>query len=220
MTKRGAEQDIRSRPVYEEAQRRYLEANRAVAEAIYDEVMQLVEEQRQALEQSTGQAIRIEEDRSQSLPTAAQLAWAHQRDYHLIKCHAEARAAVPNLLLRSLEHIAREIEVRQAGRACHFRTTATTKAHAQKLLDDYIPRLRRRGLSPDAIDESVNQIIEGPALQLFNSVLDMVVENRVYQKYASARPSQFVSLHVIYQAVTNIEPQVYAVQAAPGAGPL
>ena len=69
-------QDIRSRPVYEEAQRRYLEANRAVAEATYDEVMQLVEERRQALEQSTGQAIRIEEDRSQSLPTVAQLAWS------------------------------------------------------------------------------------------------------------------------------------------------
>ena len=106
---------------------------------------------------------------------------------------------MPHLLLRSLEHIAREIEVRQAGRARLFRTTATTKAHAQKFLDDYVPRLKRRGLSPDAIDESVNQIIEGLALQLFNSVLDMMVEYRVYQKYASARSSQFVSLHAIYQ---------------------
>jgi Tfp pilus assembly protein PilF len=198
-------QDIRSEPVYEEARNLYLEANKRIAEQDYDALMAFAEERRAEIEAETGYAIKLVEDNTLKLPAVSQTAWNHDRDYHLIEYRSESRAVVPHLLVRSLEHIAREHEVRQAGRARRFVTTPATHAYAMKFMDDYIDDLRRMGLAQDAIDRSVEQLIQGLALQLFNSVLDMAVEYRVFERYPNVRASQFVWLHSAYrQAVSAV----------------
>lgn len=191
--------DPRSAPVFDQARKLYLEASKQVTEKSYDQLMGFVAERSKALAEQTGYAIEIVEDNSLGgIFAVTQMAWKHNRTSHLVKYRNLARAVNPHLVMHELEHIALEHEARQAGRNRSFAATPKSRERAIRSIRDDIYRLKNAGYAEDQITEVILQWVNGLCNQLFNCPLDMMIEQRIHQKYATVHLSQFASLAAAY----------------------
>ena len=85
-------------------------------------------------------------------------------------------------------------------------------------------KLQQRGLSNQAIADFMHKITTGLANQLFNVPLDMVIEQRLHDRYDFLHPSQVASLHATQlenqQALTDetlreiVPPRIYQANIA------
>ncbi len=195
---------VRSGPLYTEARRLYLEANQSLASASAQRMMHLVDQRRQTLEQEGNVPIHLIEDETLEQAATAQLAWKRGRDHHLIKYRKTAPATTPHLVSHELEHLAMEIEARLAGRNRFFTSTAASREYAIRSIADHISELKRSGLSDRRIADYTVAVVNELAGQLYNTPLDMIIEQRLFDREAPLRPSQFVSLHTIHQGSLRI----------------
>ena len=188
--------DTRSKPLMAEARKLYLEVNTKVAEQNYDELMQAVQTCQAELGTKTGYRIDVVEDSSLEVVSAvSQMAWKHNRDYHLIKYRRQHPVILPHLLFHEMQHIAMEDVARKAGRNRYFGTTTATRAHALRVIQEDLDRLRKMNLDAAAIDKTIQAWVSGLANQLFNIPLDMVIEHALFEQQPALRPAQFLSLH-------------------------
>jgi Tfp pilus assembly protein PilF len=195
--------DVRSNPLLNEARKLYLKASQQSADQHHDELLRFVDERKEQLAEKTGFRIDLVADPMLKVSAMSQMAWRHQRDYHLIRYQSKKPAVVPHLLAHELEHLALEQAARQSGRNRSFMTTAATRADSIRAIQDDIDRLQRLGVDEASLTTAINSMVEGVAIQLYNIPLDMIIEHHLFERDAVLRSSQFVSLHE--QQVINLE---------------
>src|SRR5439155_11149428 len=83
---RAKMQDARSRSVYDAARQLYAELQRNLAAREYSEAFKAVQNYKAEIEKISGFPIKFEETAFEDMQGATvQMAWKHERDYHLIK---------------------------------------------------------------------------------------------------------------------------------------
>ncbi len=55
------------------------------------------------------------------------------------------------------------------------------------------------GISEDAIANYCSSLFDGMNRQIYNTPIDLFIENLIYNEYAELRPYQFLSLHTLIQ---------------------
>jgi hypothetical protein len=158
--------------------------------------MEFISDRCKSIEKVTGFPVELIEDSELKGVTAkTQLAWKHNRTEHRVIYQPNLPSVVPHLLAHELEHISLEFEARSEGKNKLFVTTNETIEKALQSLGDDRYKLREVALPNDEVNRLSLEWVSGLANQLFNCPLDMVIENRLYQKYPQLRPSQFLSLY-------------------------
>jgi tetratricopeptide (TPR) repeat protein len=170
--------------------------------------IRIVEGYMAKLEEESGKSIEVE--KTNDIPFAAKLEIAENkgRDFHLVR-YKPNYSAVAHLVLHELVHLQFVIDARAVSRNELF---VTRPAHATKFrsrLGKYIKKLQGIGYPLDSIDGVIDQLFSGLNAQVYNTPIDLFIEQYIYDKFPQLRPHQFLSLLRLTQdgikAVTSKE---------------
>ena len=129
------------------------------------------------------------------LPTAAKIEFAevHKRDGHRIK-YKPSYPAVEHLLMHELVHLEFVIEARKEGINQLFVSTQQQKAIFIKSIDADIKRFNKLGFSDTSIAKLCGDLFDGINRQIYNTPIDLFIEDYLYNEFPDLRAYQFYSL--------------------------
>ncbi len=136
-----------------------------------------------------------------SIPTAAKIEFAenYNRDRHLIK-HKEKYVAVEHLMMHELVHLDFVLQARKEKINKLFVSNGAMKKVFITDLSKSIHKLKKDGLTDDQIASYIGSLYDGINLQIFNTPIDLFIEDFLFENYQELRPFQFISL---YQLITE-----------------
>jgi tetratricopeptide (TPR) repeat protein len=151
---------------------------------------------RHKLEFEGGKEIDIIED--SAIPTAAKIEFAenYDRPKHIVK-YKPKYVAVDHLIMHELVHLHFVIEARNKELNQLFVSTQQQKSQFIKSLDVTIKKFKKMGIAEDAITTYCSSLFEGINSQIFNTPIDLFIENFLFNEYAALRPYQFISLYTL-----------------------
>jgi len=148
---------------------------------------------KETLEEKTGKEIRIQE--VENLPTAARIEYAetYGRDYHLLKYKSD-QPAFEHLILHELIHLELAEEARKVSENQLFISGSKQERRFKHYLGKFIKKLDKRGVPQESIKNYIESLLHGMNSQVFNTPIDLFIEDRIYNYYPTLRPFQFISL--------------------------
>lgn len=158
------------------------------------------------LEFEGGTEIAIEEDNS--IPTAAkfELAENYNRAKHVVKYKPD-KLAVEHLVMHELVHLNLVIEARKGGFNQLFVSTDYHKRLFIESLNPTIKRLKKDKYPEKSIAEYCSGLFEGLNRQVYNTPIDLFIENFLFSEFKELQPLQLLSLYGLInegiQAVTE-----------------
>lgn len=155
-------------------------------------------EYRHKLEFTGGTEIDIIEDAE--IPTAAKIEFAenYNRPKHIIKFKPNY-PAVEHLIMHELVHLDFVIEARKGELNQLFISTQNHKTAFIKGLEPTIKKFNKLGITEDSISKYCSGLFEGMNRQIFNTPIDLFIENFIYNEHAGLRAYQFLSLYTLVQ---------------------
>ena len=155
-------------------------------------------EYRHKLEFAGGTEIDIIEDTE--IPTAAKIEFAenYDRPKHIVKFKPNY-PAVEHLIMHELVHLDFVIEARKDELNQLFIATQHHKTDFIKGLEPTIKKFHKMGIAEDAIANYCSGLFDGLNRQIYNTPIDLFIENFIYNEYAELRPYQFLSLYALIQ---------------------
>ena len=158
----------------------------------------LFSEYRHKLEFAGGREIEVIEDAG--IPTAAKFEFAenYNRPKHIIRFKPNY-PAVEHLIMHELVHLDFVIEARKEGLNQLFISTQDRKAEFIKTLEPTIKKFTKMGISDEMIAKYCSELFDGMNRQIFNTPIDVFIEDFLYKEYAVLRPYQFISLYTLIQ---------------------
>lgn len=180
------------------------------AQSIIKEIdgKKIVEEFATKLEQRVGKEIRVEV--SDSIPTAAKIEFAenYDRPYHLV-LHKDNYPAVEHLILHELIHLELATEARNIDKNQLFITTQSLKKKFFYSLEKHANKLEKAGIPDSSIAKYLEALFDGINRQVYNTPIDLFIEDRIFNKFPDLRPFQFLSILALIQegieATTRVE---------------
>ncbi len=169
-------------------------AMKAGSEIIDEEVGgDIVNAYASTLEEECGKKIVIEADAG--LKTAAKIEFAenHDRTYHLVKYNPDY-PAVHHLIMHELAHLHFAAQARQAGKNKLFVSYDDNKKRFLASLDKDARKLSKKGYDDAVIKEYYTLLFKGLNGQIFNTPIDLYIEDYLFQNYPDLMPYQFLSL--------------------------
>jgi tetratricopeptide (TPR) repeat protein len=155
-------------------------------------------EYRHKLEFEGGREIDIIEDTD--IPTAAKIEFAenYNRPKHIVK-YKPKYLAIEHLIMHELVHLDFVIEARNKELNQLFVSTQQQKSAFIKSLDSTIKKFSKMGIPEDGIANYCSSLFEGINSQIFNTPIDLFIENFLFTEYSALRPYQFISLYTLNQ---------------------
>jgi hypothetical protein len=141
------------------------------------------------MESLSGFPIRIQEENFESkIGANIQMAWKHNRDFHLVKVRADyPPPLVSHLESHELTHLKLESEARKVGRNLFFATTSKTREAAIRSVAGDVRKWEKAGYPEQKITEVTLTLINGLCEFLFNCPLDMLIERTAKHSSRSSR---------------------------------
>ncbi len=182
--------------LYQNSLRQAFEIAKRIVET--KEGKKIFREYRHKLEFEGGTEIDIVEDAE--IPTAAKIEFAenYNRPKHLVK-FKPGYPAVEHLIMHELVHLDFVIEARKGELNQLFISTQQHKAAFIKGLEPTIKKLDKRGIAEDAIASYCSGLFDGMNRQIYNTPVDLFIEDFLYNEFAELRPYQFISLYSLIQ---------------------
>jgi tetratricopeptide (TPR) repeat protein len=155
-------------------------------------------EYRHKLEFDGDRKIDIIQD--EEIPTAAKFEFAenYERETHIVK-YKPSYPAVEHLIMHELVHLDFVIEARKGALNQLFISTQNHKTEFIKGLEPTIKKFNKMGISEKSIADYCSNLFEGMNRQIFNTPIDLFIENFLYNEFAELRPFQFISLYNMLQ---------------------
>ncbi len=150
------------------------------------------------LEFEGGREIEIIEDFE--IPTAAKFEFAenYDRSKHIIKFKPNY-PAVEHLIMHELVHLDFANEAREKGLNQLFVSNQSHKTRFIIGLKPTIKNLKRMEISDKSIADYCSALFEGLNRQIYNTPIDLFIENFLFSEYSDLRPYQFLSLYALVQ---------------------
>ncbi|PKP28388.1 MAG: hypothetical protein CVU01_04310, partial [Bacteroidetes bacterium HGW-Bacteroidetes-18] len=163
-----------------------------------DSGKKIYREYRHKLEFEGDREIDIVKD--SDIPTAAKFEFAenYERPKHLVK-YKPSYPAVEHLIMHELVHLDFVIEARKSALNQLFISTQEHKNKFIKELEPTIKKFNKMGISEKAISDYCSNLFDGLNSQVFNTPIDLFIEDFLYKEYAELRPYQFLSLFNMIQ---------------------
>ncbi|MBC5992426.1 tetratricopeptide repeat protein [Pontibacter cellulosilyticus] len=154
------------------------------------------------LQQSVGTTIEVVED--DSIATAAKIEFAenYNRDRHIIR-YKPSYSAVQHLIMHELVHLDLVAQARKEQKNQLFTSGPSHSTAFNKAMDKDVKRLRKEGIPEDSVMQFLSSIFNGLNLQVYNTPIDLFIEDYLYSTYKELRPYQFLSLMRIVQEGVN-----------------
>ncbi|CAN5624889.1 hypothetical protein BH23BAC1_BH23BAC1_39620 [soil metagenome] len=158
----------------------------------------IVEDFATQLEKQCGKSIRVEID--EDIPTAAKIEFAenYDREYHLVK-YKSSYPAVEHLVMHELMHLELATEARNAVVNQLFITNQSLKSKFFYSLEKFANKLNKKGISEKAIANYLQALFDGLNRQIYNTPIDLFIEDKIYNSYPELRPFQFLSMLAMLQ---------------------
>lgn len=205
-------QDIRSQPVYDAARQLFAKLQVDLAERHQSETFTFVQDYKAEMEALSGFPIRIQDEHFESkIGAKIQMAWKHQREFHVIKVRKDyPPPLVCHLETHELTHLKLESEARRVGKNLFFATTAKTRETAIRSIADDIRKWEKAGYPEQTITEVTLTLVGGLCEFLFNCPLDMLIERQIRDTFPPLRPTQFLSVRKLALEAwqTNTNPEI------------
>ncbi|MBI5633250.1 MAG: tetratricopeptide repeat protein [Nitrospirae bacterium] len=141
----------------------------------------------------SGKVIDVIQDDSIPTPAKIEIAENYGRDKHIIRFKKD-RLAVAHLMMHELVHLDLALQCRKKSANYLF---VATKAQKEQFIRDNEPtlqRLNRQGLGDKVIADYIDALFSGTNSQIYNTPLDLFIEDFLYKTYQNLRPFQFLSL--------------------------
>jgi len=209
---RAKMQDARSKPVYDGARQLFGKLQVDLAQRNESETFKLIQNYKAEMEKLSGYPIRIQEETFESkIGATIQMAWKHNRDFHLVKIRASyPPPLVTHLESHELTHLKLESEAREAGKNLFFATTAKTRDTAIRSFAGDIRKWEKAGYSEQKITGLTLTLANGLCEFLFNCPLDMLIERHLRDMFKPLQPAQFLSVRLMAHEAwqTSSKPEV------------
>lgn len=165
--------------------------NSAIGKKIYSEY-------KSKLEMEGNRPIDILQD--EEIPTAAKIEFAenYDRENHLIKFKTNY-PCVEHLIMHELVHLDFVIQARKENSNQLFISNQQNKAAFIKRLAPTINKLHKMGYSENSLAAYSTGLFEGMNRQIYNTPIDLFIEDFLYNEYPELRPYQFLSLYNLIQ---------------------
>lgn len=150
------------------------------------------------LEDISEYPIEIVADNSITYPARIEYAEVHSRDKHIIR-HKENYPYITHIVMHELGHLELALSARKSDRNRNMLFT-TNESNKQTFLRDFestANKLQKTRFSKPSIDSFMNSLFEGINLQIFNTPIDLFIENKIYEEFPEFRPVQFLSVDKI-----------------------
>jgi Flp pilus assembly protein TadD len=143
---------------------------------------------------------KIDIIKDEEIPTAAKFEFAenYDRENHIVK-YKPSYPAVEHLIMHELVHLDFAIQARKDNLNQLFISTQNHKAEFIKGLEPTIKKLNKLGISEKSIADYCSNLFEGLNRQIFNTPIDLFIEDFLFNEYSDLRPFQFVSLYTMLQ---------------------
>lgn len=124
---------------------------------------------------------KIDIIQDEEIPTAAKFEFAenYDRETHIVK-YKPSYPAVEHLIMHELVHLDFVIEARKVDLNQLFISTQEHKSEFMKGLEPTIKKFRKMGISEKAIDDYCSNLFDGLNRQIFNTPIDLFIENFLY----------------------------------------
>ncbi len=186
---------MRKNPIQDVLYKQSLKVATTAARALLDEHVGdgIVQEFVAWLEKEHGKKIVIQKDAT--LKTAAKIEFAenYQREYHLVKYKPDY-PAVHHLIMHELTHLLFAAEARGNGRNKLFVSDEENKERFLRSLEKDARKLSKKGYDEAVIKEYYTGLFQGLNGQIFNTPIDLFIEDYLYTNYPELQPYQFLSL--------------------------
>lgn len=190
--KRNKSKDV----LYQNSVRQAFEISKKIIAT--DSGKKIFREYRHKLEFDGDRKIDIIQD--EEIPTAAKFEFAenYDRETHIVK-YKPSYPAVEHLIMHELVHSDFVIEARKGELNQLFISTQNHKTEFIKGLEPTIKKFNKMGISEKSIADYCSNLFEGMNRQIFNTPIDLFIENFIYNEFAELRPFQFISLYNMLQ---------------------
>ncbi len=134
------------------------------------------------------------------IPTAAKFEFAenYDREVHLVR-YKPSYPAVEHLIMHELVHLDFVIQARKENLNQLFITNQTHKTRFISGLEPTIKKFSKMGISEKSISEYCSSLFDGMNRQIFNTPIDVFIEQFLFDQFPSLRAYQFVSLYTMLQ---------------------
>lgn len=163
-----------------------------------DSASALLSNYSQKLAVESGKIIDIIPDDSIPFPAKLELAENYDREKHIVR-FKKAAPAVSHLIMHELVHLDIAVQCRKNNANYLF---VATKDHKERFIRDneaIIQRLNKEGLDDKSIADYINSLFSGMNNQIYNTPVDLFIEDFLYKTYPELRPFQFTSLYALLQ---------------------
>lgn len=157
-----------------------------------------VESYKNHLEKLGDRAINVVEDESISTPAQFEFAEKYKREYHQIT-YKPSSPAVEHLIIHELVHLDLVLQARKEGLNMLFVSNQSQRALFFNRISDSLNKLRKRGFKEGAVENLGQIFFEGLNKQMYNTPIDLFIEQFIYNEYPEVRALQFLSLQAMLQ---------------------
>lgn len=151
------------------------------------------------LQLEAGIDIEMEADSTISSVAKLELAENYDRDYHSIRYKSRDDDTTPHHMMHELVHLDFILQAQKAGTNKQFLTTPEHKERFKRKHGKNIPWFIESGLDMQPLEGSIMEIFNTINSQIFNTPIDLFVEQKIYDDFPDIRPYQFLSLYKILE---------------------
>jgi tetratricopeptide (TPR) repeat protein len=150
------------------------------------------------LEFDSDKVIEVIED--SMIPTIAkiELAENYNREKHILR-YKPNYPTVQHLIMHELMHLELVLEARKKNLNQLFIVKPQQKTNFLKSIESVINYLNKKGISDLEISDFSSELFEGMNRLIYNTPIDLFIENRIYKDFLEIRPYQFLSLFTLVQ---------------------
>jgi len=165
----------------------------------------IFEEFKDYLQRRSGLEIRDMEDNTISTTAKLEMAEYYNRNYHLIK-FKPGHEFLSHLKMHEMVHLDLVLDARDQNINKVFLATGEQKALFFRNYKESANTLRKVGLSEEKITGFMTSLFDGINLQIYNSPIDLFIEDFLYKNYQDLRPYQFASIyHMLMEGKKGVE---------------
>ncbi|MBE7441148.1 MAG: hypothetical protein KFKLKKLM_02161 [Flavobacteriales bacterium] len=143
---------------------------------------------------------RIDIVQDEEIPTAAKFEFAenYERDVHIVR-YKSSYPAVEHLIMHELVHLDFVIQARKDDLNQLFISNQSHKTQFITGLEPTIKKFNKMGIPEKSIAEYCSNLFDGMNRQIFNTPIDLFIEQFLFNEFPDLRPYQFLSLYAMLQ---------------------
>ncbi len=159
---------------------------------------------------------RIDIVQDEDIPTAAKFEFAenYQREVHTVK-YKPSYPAVEHLIMHELVHLDFVIQARKDDLNQLFISNQSHKKQFITGLEPTIKKFKKMGIPEKSISDYCSNLFEGMNRQVFNTPIDLFIEQFLFTEFADLRAYQFISLYTMIQEGLNAVTDKKIVELSP-----